>query len=55
MRKPYFLCSTILKILSCSIKQCSCARVLSVLPIAQLGEHQTEVLKVVGSNPTWQM
>ena len=27
----------------------------SVLPIAQLGERQTEVVKVVGSNPTWQI
>ena len=26
---------------------------MSGLPIAQLGEHEIEVLKVVGSNPTW--
>ena len=53
MCMPYFLFSTIFKILSYSIKQCSCTRVLSVLPIAHLGERQTEVLKVVGSNQTW--
>ena len=48
-------CPTILNIFSLSIKLYSCTRVLSVLPIAQLGERQTEVLKVVGSNPAWQM
>ena len=30
-------------------------RILSVLPIPQLVEHQTVVLKFVGSNPAWQM
>ena len=25
-----------------------------ILPIAQLGERQTKVLKVAGSQPTWQ-
>ena len=29
--------------------------ILSVLPIAQLVERQTVVLKVVGSNPAWQV
>ena len=49
------LCPTILNIFSLSIKLYSCTHILSVLPIAQLVEHQTVVLKVVGSNPAWQM
>ena len=49
------LCPTILNIFSLSIKLHSCTHILLVLPIAQMVEHQTVVLKVVGSNPTWQM
>ena len=49
------LCPTILNIFSLSIKLYSCTHILSVLPIAQLVECQTVVLKVVGSNPAWQM
>ena len=49
------LCPTILNIFSLSIKLYSCTHILLVLPIAQLGERQTEVLKIIGSNPTWQM
>ena len=30
-----------------------CTYILSVLTIAQLGEHQTVVLKVVSFEPTW--
>ena len=49
------LCPTILNIFSLSIKLYSCTHILSVLPIAQLEERQTVVLKVVISNPAWQM
>ena len=49
------LCPTILNIFSSSIKLYSCTHILSALPIAQLVECQTVVLKVVGSNPAWQM
>ena len=45
--------STIFKILKSSIKSCSCTHVLLVLPIAQLEECQTVVLKVIGSNLAW--
>ena len=45
--------STSFKILSCTIKFCYFAHVLLILPIAQLEERQTVVLKVVGSNPAW--
>ena len=45
--------SLALNILSLSIKLYSCTHILSVLSIAQLIEHQTVVLKVVGSNPAW--
>ena len=49
------LCPTILNIFSLSIKLYSCTHILSVLPIAQLVERQTVVLKVVSSNQAWQM
>ena len=49
------LCLTIGNIFSLSIKLHSCTHILSVLPIAQMVERQTVVLKVVGSNPAWQM
>ena len=49
------LCPTILNIFSLSIKLYSCTHILLVLSIAQLVECQTVVLKVVGSNPAWQM
>ena len=45
------LCPTILNIFSLSIRLYSFTHILSVLPIAQLVERQTVVLKVVGSNP----
>ena len=45
--------STIFKILSCTIKFCYFTHVLLILPIAQLEERQTVVLKVIGSNPAW--
>ena len=44
-----------LKHFSLSIKLYSCTHILSVLPIAQLVELQTVVLKVVSSNLAWQM
>ena len=47
--------STTLNIPPLSIKLYSCTHILSVLPIAQLVERQTVVLKVIGSNPAWQM
>ena len=49
------LCATMLNIFSLLIKLYSCIDILSVLPIAQLVERQTVVLKVVGSNLAWQM
>ena len=49
------LCPTILNIFSLQIKLYSCTHILSVLPIAQLVECQTVVLKIIGSNPAWQM
>ena len=53
MRNPSFYRSTIFKnFFVIDSESCSCTNILSVLPIAQLGERQTVVLKVVGSNPT---